>query len=336
MFALTSTTACQGLPNGEGAGSHEGELKSLQIDPQAERATIPVVHFGGKSYVSARALVDTLEYESQWNEAENTFQIGDTDVVYELTVGSTKAWIGEEEIELAAAPVIHEQQTYLPVSVIEDVFGTDMSYELSGNELSILRTTDALEPFDEDVVLNENTEQLDFSDDPDDPFKDEEDETVMGKASVADETGMDPLNEQAVPAALKNINLNSVIVTARHYLGVKYKFGAGAYSKTRRFDCSSFTRFIYGKYRVKLPRTARSQAKQGRSVSRTKLRKGDLLYFYVPGRFKSNKKVGHVGIYMGNMKMIHASPIPKNGVQITNINKAYWKKTFIRAKRVAR
>jgi len=60
-----------------------------------------------------------------------------------------------------------------------------------------------------------------------------------------------------------------------------------------------------------------------------------LMFYYVPGRFKSNKVVGHVGIYMGNQRMIHASPEPKNGVQISSIDKAYWKMTFLRAKRVA-
>ncbi len=59
------------------------------------------------------------------------------------------------------------------------------------------------------------------------------------------------------------------------------------------------------------------------------------MFFYVPGRFKTNKTVGHVGIYIGNMQMLNASPKPKNGVQITNINKPYWKTTFLRAKRIA-
>jgi len=58
------------------------------------------------------------------------------------------------------------------------------------------------------------------------------------------------------------------------------------------------------------------------------------MYFYVPGRFKSNKKVGHVGIYMGGGKMIHSSPLPKDGVQITNIDKAYWKRTYLYSKRI--
>jgi cell wall-associated NlpC family hydrolase len=92
---------------------------------------------------------------------------------------------------------------------------------------------------------------------------------------------------------------------------------------------------VFAKQGVELPRLARNQAKRGTLVSRKNLRKGDLLFFYVPGRFRSNKIVGHVGIYIGNNKMIHSYPAPRNGVQIDSINKAYWKKTFLRAKRVA-
>jgi cell wall-associated NlpC family hydrolase len=70
-------------------------------------------------------------------------------------------------------------------------------------------------------------------------------------------------------------------------------------------------------------------------VSRQSLRRGDLLFFYVPGRFKSNNVVGHVGIYIGNRQMIHAGTEPKNGVQIRSIDRDYWKRTFLSAKRVA-
>src|SRR5690606_7597956 len=124
---------------------------------------------------------------------------------------------------------------------------------------------------------------------------------------------------------LKNINMNAMLRTAKRYLGVKYKFGAKPYPQSKRFDCSTFTQYVYGKYGVSLPRTARAQTRKGTAVSRKNLRKGDLMYFYVPGRFKKQKTIGHVGIYIGNQKMIHASPQPKNGVQITNINKPYWK-----------
>jgi hypothetical protein len=126
---------------------------------------------------------------------------------------------------------------------------------------------------------------------------------------------------------------SSMIDFAKKFLGVRYDFGAGNYSDTGTFDCSSFTRYVFERYGVDLPRVARNQAEKGKTVSRDELQTGDLLFFYVPGRFKTNKVVGHVGIYMGNGNMIHSSPKPKDGVQITPINKPYWKETFLFAKR---
>lgn len=127
---------------------------------------------------------------------------------------------------------------------------------------------------------------------------------------------------------------SDVIQEAEKYLGVKYDFGAGKYADTHRFDCSSFTQYIFGKFGVSLPRTAREQAQVGQSVSKDNLQKGDLVFFSVPGRFKSDSTVGHVGIYMGGGKMINANSAPEDGVQITDINKAYWQENFLSAKRI--
>src|SRR5690606_8471984 len=99
-------------------------------------------------------------------------------------------------------------------------------------------------------------------------------------------------------------------------------------------DCSSFVQHIYKAVGVNMPRVARNQAEKGKSVSRSNLQPGDLMYFSVPGRFRSERTVGHVAIYMGNNKMIHSSPSPKDGVQITDINDDYWKRTYLHARRV--
>jgi len=127
---------------------------------------------------------------------------------------------------------------------------------------------------------------------------------------------------------------SDVIREAEKYLGVRYDFGAGDYKDSHTFDCSSFTQYIFDKFGVSLPRTAREQGELGSSVSRSNLKKGDLVFFSVPGRFKSDSTVGHVGIYMGNGKMINANSAPEDGVQITDINKPYWQNNFLFAKRI--
>lgn len=63
------------------------------------------------------------------------------------------------------------------------------------------------------------------------------------------------------------------------------------------------------------------------------LQPGDLLFFFVPGRFEYNDIPGHVGIYWGDGKMIHTM---KKGVGVTieSLDKDYFQKTFLTARRV--
>jgi cell wall-associated NlpC family hydrolase len=135
----------------------------------------------------------------------------------------------------------------------------------------------------------------------------------------------------AVSAA--STSAGSVIGFARNFLGVKYDFGAGSFQNTGKFDCSSYVQHVFGHFGIGMPRTARQQAQQGRPVSRSGLAAGDVLFFNVPGRYKNNQTIGHVGIYMGDGNMIHASPSGNNGVQITPINKQYWQNNFRLARR---
>lgn len=359
ILTLFMTTACTNLNQGGGTqnaqnlsqqnpnGVTSQSIGMQQLSTPGNvgdgNARIPTVTLNGKTYVPIKELVDTLEFQSEWDEGSGTFKIGDNDVAFEIKPNSQDAVREEESIKLSDAPITSDGKTYLPVSAIADLFAEDMmDYRVEQDNLVITASTIGLSRDNmdaEDANINPTdvegaNGELDFADDPEDPFKDD-DEQAEQASSMFSEWNVDSLAQQEAVPVLKNINISSMIRTARRYLGVKYRFGAGSYSKTGRFDCSTYTRYVFGKYNINLPRTARAQARLGTSVSRKKLRKGDLLYFYVPGRFKSNRKVGHVGIYIGGLRMIHASPEPKNGVQITNINKAYWKKTYLFTKRIA-
>ncbi|MDR6552975.1 NlpC/P60 family protein [Paenibacillus qinlingensis] len=305
-------------------------------------AILPMKQIGSVNYVSAQDLIKTLNFQSEWEDNQGRLIIGDNDANFELIMNSNKAVKDGTDIQLSQ-PVVKEGTTaYLPVSDLADLFQDDMSYEVKTNEVVIHASPIAIiEHEDDPASANDNSPELNFGDDPTDPFKG--DEAEANPAWIPNQTNADlqvlqawsASNPGEVMPVLKNIDINALINKGKNYLGVKYKFGTGSYPKTGRFDCSTFTQYIFGKYNVRLPRVARQQGAKGNLISRKSLRKGDLMFFYVPGRFKSNRTVGHVGIYIGNMKMLHASPEPKNGVQITNINKAYWKKTFLKAKRIA-
>lgn len=119
-----------------------------------------------------------------------------------------------------------------------------------------------------------------------------------------------------------------VIQQGLKYRGVPYKFGASMSSAPYRFDCSSFTKYVFDKAGIYLPRTARAQANYGKYVSVSNLQRGDLLFFNVPGR---SVTVGHVAIYMGNGKMLHT--YGEGGVKVSTITR-YWKNRYLGAKRM--
>ncbi|WP_052476006.1 C40 family peptidase [Cohnella kolymensis] len=125
----------------------------------------------------------------------------------------------------------------------------------------------------------------------------------------------------------------NMIAYAKNFLGVNYDFGAGSYAQSGKFDCSSYVQHVFGHFGIDMPRTAREQAQGGTPVSSSSLIPGDLLFFNVPGTFKNRQAVGHVGIYMGEGNMIHASPAGDNGVQITPVNSRYWQNNFLHARR---
>lgn len=131
------------------------------------------------------------------------------------------------------------------------------------------------------------------------------------------------------PISILNLTLPLKIANyAKRFVGRSYR----RRPKSRRMDCSSFTQMIFAQYGIKLHRVAREQARQGIIVDRKNLRVGDLLFFYVPGRYPSRNIVGHVAIYVGDNQMVHC--IPRSQIVIRSIDKPHWKKTYLFAKRV--
>lgn len=88
----------------------------------------------------------------------------------------------------------------------------------------------------------------------------------------------------------------------RPYVGrVPYRFGGT--SLKNGMDCSAFTRFVFKKFGVNLPRTAKQQAKVGVNVGRYMLRPGDLVFFDASPR---RSGLDHVGIYLGENCFVHS------------------------------
>ena len=122
---------------------------------------------------------------------------------------------------------------------------------------------------------------------------------------------------------------NEVIAYAKTLLGKPYVWGAQG---PNSFDCSGFTYYVFkNKAGIVLPRTSSAQSKYGTYVSKSNLKAGDLVFFDTNGANDGN--VSHVGMYIGNGQMIHASYGQKK-IVIANFNDSYYQKAYVIARRV--
>lgn len=105
--------------------------------------------------------------------------------------------------------------------------------------------------------------------------------------------------------------LSEVLNIGKQYLGVPYVYGGTTPSG---FDCSGFTRYVYAKKGISLPRTSRAQRAAVKYTNNPQ--PGDLVFFNVGGG-----AITHVAIYAGNGMLLHAAG---NRVQYQTMS-TYWK-----------
>jgi len=118
------------------------------------------------------------------------------------------------------------------------------------------------------------------------------------------------LPSEDINSVIKINNSKDIYNIAVKYLGTPYCHGG---SSPKCFDCSGFTKYIFAQEGIDLARTTNGQKNQARRISKSKAVKGDLVFFMT-----SSGYVYHVGIYVGNGKILHS---PKRGhrVRIENI-----------------
>lgn len=124
-------------------------------------------------------------------------------------------------------------------------------------------------------------------------------------ASKADDDADDSAEAPVVTGA--SSAAGKALAFAKASIGKPYRYGAAG---PNAFDCSGLVMSAFKKAGVTLPRTSSAQSTVGTAVSRDDLRPGDLVFFYSP--------VSHVGIYIGDGKMVHASTTGQP-VQISSI-----------------
>jgi cell wall-associated NlpC family hydrolase len=100
----------------------------------------------------------------------------------------------------------------------------------------------------------------------------------------------------AAPAVAPNAAAQIAVDTALAQVGKPYVWGGAG---PNSYDCSGLVQFAYAAAGVSLPHSSSMQSTLGTPVSIADLQPGDLVFFYSP--------VSHVGMYIGNGQMVHAS-----------------------------
>jgi len=134
--------------------------------------------------------------------------------------------------------------------------------------------------------------------------------------------------EQASRAAERGSGaaIAKIVEAAHNQIGKPYVYGAAG---PNAYDCSGFTYALFkNELGTTIPRTSSAQGSAGVKVEKSQLIPGDLVLFNTTGR-----GISHVGLYIGDGNMIHASS-GKRQVRIDNINSGYYSQRYVTGRRV--
>ncbi|MCB1742846.1 MAG: C40 family peptidase [Gammaproteobacteria bacterium] len=115
-----------------------------------------------------------------------------------------------------------------------------------------------------------------------------------------------------------------VALNALAMIGTRYRYGGE--TPDEGFDCSGLVQYSYGLENVPVPRTSRRQYDRRRPITRAHLQPGDLVFF------KPDRRISHVGIYLGNGEIVHA---PRTGgvVRVESLNGSWFRRYYAGAGR---
>ena len=136
-------------------------------------------------------------------------------------------------------------------------------------------------------------------------------------------TGISP-SASALNGSVASVR-QTIVSNAKKHLGVPYLWGGTTPSG---FDCSGFVQYIFQQSGISLPRTTSEQVTVGKSITKSNLQPGDLVF--LQNTYRSG--VSHVGIYIGDGKMIHASS--SKGVTISDLSTSYYTQHYHSSRRI--
>lgn len=120
---------------------------------------------------------------------------------------------------------------------------------------------------------------------------------------------------------------HDILEVSKEYIGVPYVSGG---TSRWGFDCSGYTQYVFNQLDIALDRTVLTQLSDGIIVAKEDLQCGDLVIFSYTG--DNGGFASHIGIYVGNDQVIHASS--SRGVTISDLNSQYYTYHYQCARRI--
>jgi len=301
----------------------------------------PIIE-NGVYYLPFVDLAKILNYNYiKFEEKNRAYEITDGSTVIRIALGGTRAKKGNEYINIEPPRWINETP-YVSLHAAGALFNSYITYKKDNGSIQIqhpatkyvVHLGDTLYNIsrihhisvDDLKKANNLTSNLIY------------DGQVLNLPSRDGSKGeMEPVKEKEPVKKNTKAPVDTLVKTilddAKKYIGAKYKWGATLAEAPSLFDCSSYTMYVFGNAGVELPRVSRDQASKGTSVSTSSLKAGDLMFFTMNDTY-TDGRVAHVGIYMGDGNMIHASA--SKGVMITTkvLENPYWSKNYLFSKRV--
>jgi len=133
---------------------------------------------------------------------------------------------------------------------------------------------------------------------------------------------------QKAKAEATSTGAANLVQYALSFVGKSYVYGA---TGPNSFDCSGFTQYVYKHFGYSINRIADDQASNGVAVSYANLQPGDLICF--SHTYSSGDYITHVGIYIGDGKIVHAAN-SKRGVTVDSITSGYYYSHYACARRI--
>lgn len=276
------------------------------------------------------------------------FVTGDEAEAVAMKIGKSFAEVSEGGLRLREEPTtesnvidtLWEGDTYTVVDQTEEFVKLSLGQDDDGNDVTGYVSKDYVDTyvkFDKAISLEEEQQQLEEQARREEEARKAEEElkkaeteaettasrreetsekTETKRETAAETKRETEASKNTTPAAapteaVADATRSAVVAYAKQFVGNPYVFGGN--SLTNGTDCSGFTRGVYAHFGISLPRTSRSQAGAGRSISVGDLQPGDLIFYANGG------SIYHVAMYIGGGQIIHAID-ESHGIGISGLN----------------